>query len=367
MKRNGNYNFAWGRATIIALALLLPGMMAAPAVAAAGITTSPPANFKKVSSLVKLPDFLPGLGTLYVDPATLPIGPFLGYNHQGKLVNITYMVPLKDLDARKNFETLGGVAAGIKINNTEIQHTQKHPGAREPYRHSVQPGPSGRRGAALPHRPMVDQPCGRKSRDEVDAKRAEAELDMRSKSVSVRRVMGSAVKVFLAACLAGAAILGQATVATAATVEIKLMQTPAGKTYFDPAGVSIAPGDTVRWVQLSGFHSITAYHPSNDNHELRIPASATPWDSDILLADYPKRGATFEHIFTVPGVYDYFCKPHEMAGMVGRIVVGNPGDGPGTKPFGYAPDEHWKPVPEVARNAFPSVTEIMQKGMVRLP
>ena len=37
--------------------------------------------------------------------------------------------------------------------------------------------------------------------------------------------------------------------------EIKLLQTPAGKTYFDLAGVRIAPGDSVRWVQLSGFHS----------------------------------------------------------------------------------------------------------------
>ena len=27
-----------------------------------------------------------------------------------------------------------------------------------------------------------------------------------------------------------------------------------------------------------------------------------------------------------PGVYDYYCQPHEMAGMVGRIVVGEPRD-----------------------------------------
>ena len=192
-------------------------------------------------------------------------------------------------------------------------------------------------------------------------------MDTRSGSVRVKTVIRSAVKVFLAACVAGTAMLGQAAPATAALVEIKLMQTPDGKVYFDPAGVRIAPGDTVRWVQLSGFHSTTAYHPSNDNHELRIPASAKPWDSDILLANYPKPGATFEHVFTVPGVYDYFCKAHELAGMVGRIVVGSPGDGPGTKPFGYAPNEHWKSVPEVARDAFPSVAEIMQKGTVRVP
>ncbi len=193
-------------------------------------------------------------------------------------------------------------------------------------------------------------------------------MDTRSRLVKVKTVVGNAAKAsVLAACLAGTTILGQAAPATLATVEIKVMQTPAGKTYFDPAGVRVVPGDTVRWVQLSGFHSITAYHPSNDNHELRIPASAQPWDSDILLADYPKRGATFEHVFTVPGVYDYFCKPHEMAGMVGRIVVGNPGNGPGTKPFGYAPSENWKPVPELARRTFPSIAEIMQKGRVRVP
>jgi len=189
---------------------------------------------------------------------------------------------------------------------------------------------------------------------------------VRSKSVKTKAVGGGAGRVVWAACLAGMAMLGQAGLATAATIEVKLIQTPAGRTYFDPIGVHIAPGDTVRWVQINGFHSVTAYHPSNDNHELRIPVSAQPWDSGILLADYPKRGATFEHVFTVPGVYDYFCKPHEMAGMVGRIVVGEPGDGPATKPFGYAPSAHWKPVPEAARKAFPSVAEIMRKGAVHI-
>jgi plastocyanin len=182
--------------------------------------------------------------------------------------------------------------------------------------------------------------------------------------VNARAITSNAASNFLAACLAGAAMLGGAGIATAATVEVKLIQTPAGDAYFDPAGIHVAPGDTVRWVQISGFHSITAYHQRNDNHELRMPESAEPWDSDILLAQDPKPGSTFERVFTVSGVYDYFCKPHEMAGMVGRIVVGDPGNGPGTKPFGYAPDEHWKPVPDVARNRLPSVAEILAKGTV---
>ncbi len=194
-----------------------------------------------------------------------------------------------------------------------------------------------------------------------------AQLDTWSGPMSPEKAFGRAVKVFFVACLAGTGIFNQIAPATAATIEVKLMQTPAGRTYFDPAGVHITAGDTVQWVQINGFHSITAYHPSNDNHELRIPVSAQPWDSDILLAHFPKQGATFEHIFTVPGVYDYFCKPHEMAGMVGRIVVGDPGDGPVTKTFGYAPSERWKLVPEAARKAFPSVAEIVQKGVVRVP
>jgi hypothetical protein len=138
MNRNSNWNFAWGRATIIALALLAAGMMVAPTVYGADVATSPPASFKKVSSLVRFPDWAPGLGTLYVDPSTLPIGPFLGYNHQGKLVNIIYMVPLKDLDAHKNFETLGGVAAGMKISHTDLQYNPGHPGVEEPHYHIVQ-------------------------------------------------------------------------------------------------------------------------------------------------------------------------------------------------------------------------------------
>src|SRR6478609_9992784 len=177
---------------------------------------------------------------------------------------------------------------------------------------------------------------------------------------------GAAARRLLIACLAGVALFAAPATAIAATVEVRLLQRPDGNAYFDPAGIHIAPGDTVRWVQISGFHSITSYHPRNDNHELRIPESAEPWDSDILLADYPKRGALFEHVFTVPGVYDYFCRPHEMAGMVGRIVVGEPGNGPGTKPFGYAPSEHWKPIPEVARKAFPPIADILRKGTVRV-
>ena len=115
-------------------------------------------------------------------------------------------------------------------------------------------------------------------------------------------------------------------------VEIMMRSTARGEeAWFEPIGVRIEPGQTVRWIMASpgNPHTTTAYHPKNANHSLRIPETATPWDSGFLVN--PRD--TFEVTLTVEGVYDYFCLPHEAAGMVGRIVVGRPG-GPGTLPLG---------------------------------
>jgi plastocyanin len=150
-------------------------------------------------------------------------------------------------------------------------------------------------------------------------------------------------------------------------IEVRMTMSKDGtQPYFDPIGVRIQPGDTVRWVQISNYHTVSAYHPQNGNHELRIPEQAKPWSSTVLLAEYPAKGSTFEYRFTVEGVYDYFCQPHEAAGMVGRIVVGTPGNGPGTRPFGYASGKAWKPVPEAAQKQFPAIGDIMRKGSVRV-
>lgn len=159
-----------------------------------------------------------------------------------------------------------------------------------------------------------------------------------------------------------------AVAAAAHTFEIRAVMSKDGtQVYFDPVGLHIQPGDTVRWIQVNGYHSVAAYNPANGNHELRIPDQAQSWDSGILLAEYPAGGSTFEHTFTVSGVYDYFCEPHEAAGMVGRIIVGASGDGPGTRAFGYAPDRHWKSVPEAAQKAFPAIGLILEQGTVRAP
>ena len=133
---------------------------------------------------------------------------------------------------------------------------------------------------------------------------------------------------------------------------------------FDPIGVLVQPGTTIRWIVEADVHTTTAYHPSNDSHPLRIPQDAQPWTSDYLI----NPGNSFEVTLTVEGVYDYYCLPHEEAGMVGRIVVGKPG-GPGALPFDYFEgrpgSSGWKPVPVAARQAFPSVDTIMKQWVVR--
>jgi hypothetical protein len=95
------------RRNLIALAACgILALSAVPAAAQSVHKAPPPAPYKKVSELVKLPDFIPGMETLYVDPKTLPDGPFLAYDHKGKLVSTIYMVPLKDMDGHKNIADL---------------------------------------------------------------------------------------------------------------------------------------------------------------------------------------------------------------------------------------------------------------------
>lgn len=126
--------------------------------------------------------------------------------------------------------------------------------------------------------------------------------------------------------------------------------------WFAPAGLAVAPGTTLHFVNRDpgNAHTATAYDPSLLDRQKRIPDAATAFDSDYLLPD-----EAFEVTLTVPGVYDYYCQPHEHAGMVGRIVVGRPTDA-GWQGAADPSDD----LPEVALAAFPSVEEILAKGRV---
>jgi hypothetical protein len=123
------------RRAIAVIGILALASLPAAAVAQNVERAPPGGNYKKVSELVKLPDFLPGLGTLYVNPSTLPEGPFLAYDHAGKLVSTIYMIPVKDLDAQKGFADLA--APGGKVDHVSISYNAGHPGVPEPHYHVI--------------------------------------------------------------------------------------------------------------------------------------------------------------------------------------------------------------------------------------
>lgn len=95
--------------------------------------------------------------------------------------------------------------------------------------------------------------------------------------------------------------------------------------YFEPVGLSIQPGQTVRFRALTPHHTATAYHTQHVK-QMRVPEGVPPFSSPIIPV-----GESWSYTFTQPGVYDLWCGPHEMFGMTIRIVVGE-ASGPATDP-----------------------------------
>lgn len=111
--------------------VLLAVFLAVPVWAGSG--KGPPKDYKKVSTLVPLPDFLPGMGTLYVKPDTLPVGPFLAYDRDGKLASTVYMIPMATLNAQKD---LTGLDVGDnKVEKVDVTYNPGHAGVAEPHYH----------------------------------------------------------------------------------------------------------------------------------------------------------------------------------------------------------------------------------------
>ena len=101
--------------------------------------------------------------------------------------------------------------------------------------------------------------------------------------------------------------------------------------HFEPHVARVTPGGTVTFVNESGAHTATAYHPDYDL-PLRMPEGAAPWDTGLLT----EAGAEVDHTFETEGVYQYYCVPHEDMGMIAAIIVGEPDphDQPGLEPPG---------------------------------
>lgn len=97
---------------------------------------SPPGEpFVQVSDALPLPEFIPGLGTLFVAPDTLPAGPFLAYDHDGNLSATIYMTPLEDLQNGVSYDDLA--VGAHEVSSVDIYYNAGHPGVEAPHAHIV--------------------------------------------------------------------------------------------------------------------------------------------------------------------------------------------------------------------------------------
>ncbi len=87
---------------------------------------------------------------------------------------------------------------------------------------------------------------------------------------------------------------------------------------FVPATACLKAGGTVTWKNTGNL-----YHTTTDETSLAafpkdaaVPAGAAGWNHTL-----PTQGSTFSLKLTVPGLYKYFCIPHESLGMLGQITV----------------------------------------------
>jgi plastocyanin len=78
--------------------------------------------------------------------------------------------------------------------------------------------------------------------------------------------------------------------------------------WFDPAHLSITPGDTVTWVWQSAGHSLVS--------------GVWPIPDGQVNTGSHTTGYQFSLTFTAPGLFSYFCATHGSAGMRGDVQVG---------------------------------------------
>ena len=91
----------------------------------------------------------------------------------------------------------------------------------------------------------------------------------------------------------------------AATIQV---QVGAGGLKFTPQNVTIQVGDTVQWVWAANGHSSTSGTPGNPDGM---------WDSGVH-----NTGFIFNHTFSAPGTFAYYCSPHgACCGMIGSVTV----------------------------------------------
>lgn len=137
----------------------------------------------------------------------------------------------------------------------------------------------------------------------------------------------SLVPAAAAAILALAAFAPRAAVsAPAPPVVHEVKMTMRGTTArFDPATVTIHPGDRVRFVVVSGAPHNVSFDPEKLPADVRRALTAAmanpiqPLAGPLLLNEGDSYTISFAGV--KPGRYEFFCMPHMGMAMKGTVVV----------------------------------------------
>jgi len=106
--------------------------------------------------------------------------------------------------------------------------------------------------------------------------------------------------------------------AAAETFTVK-MGADSGLLQFEPANVTVHPGDTVKWVN----NKLPPHNILFDDKQ--VPGASKELadklnHSQLMFSPGESYEITFSSDFPT-GTYTYYCAPHRGAGMVGRITV----------------------------------------------
>jgi plastocyanin len=132
--------------------------------------------------------------------------------------------------------------------------------------------------------------------------------------------MAQLVGKLLVAGLVFVAVAGTAEAQTAAAkgkvVTVQMVDKSATEYRFEPAAVSVQPGDTLRFVTTGAM---------THNVEWKVvPAGAKLGDAQVgpyLTA----KGQTYDLVIDsrfAPGEYEIICTPHQTLGMQAKVTIG---------------------------------------------
>src|SRR5262249_49483748 len=124
-----------------------------------------------------------------------------------------------------------------------------------------------------------------------------------SSQVQPWRIIMKRYTLSLFAALAAIAVIPFVAAETPATV-VRMTEDKS----FDPKTITVKPGDTVVWKNVSDMvHSVTDIPAQAiTKGDAALPPNAKEFDSGLI-----QPGKDYSNTFTVPGTYKYSCVPHD--------------------------------------------------------